>query len=102
MSLTRKPMLAEAALRRGPRPFADKIYPGLVLAWEPDEPIARELIVVTRIVGDRVWSRPIMGEDECSNDESRFREAVVATCIRDMPVKLDRLPVSMLMAGLRR
>jgi hypothetical protein len=101
-----RPVIAEAFLRRSGRPYRGDIRPGDVFAWEPDLPHARELCVVTRLTGPRedevirhargtavicgtgeplVWSRPLDGDDEWWNTESRFREAVVPTLFRPHP-----------------
>ncbi len=94
MSLADKPIISEAVLRRDqcmpgfrecPRWYGGEIEPGMVFAWEPDLPHARELVVVTRITGSprrpAIWTRPILGsrDDEVWNEISRFREAVVPT-----------------------
>ena len=92
---------------RGHRLYKGPINPGDVFAWEPDLPHARELVVVTRITGpgedqtiehalgvavlsggheQRVWTRPLDGDEEVWNDESRFREAVVPTLFNPHPV----------------
>ena len=80
--LPTKPLLHEAELKRGPRPYMGPIEPGEVFAWEPDLPYARELCVVTRLTGDYVWTKPIKGGKEVWNDISRFREAVVPTIFK--------------------
>lgn len=81
------------------------IRPGMIFAWEPDLPHARELIIVVHVDmsgGDeaRVWTRslgsPRRGKPfmphlvphllpghEIPSDESRFREAVVSTTFKD-------------------
>lgn len=102
--LPNKPMIPEAELRRGKRPYKGNIVPGDVFAWEPDLPHARELVVVTRITGPHfpnpieqpflidfsegneltVWTRPLNGWEEAGNEMSRFREAVVPTAFNRM------------------
>lgn len=84
--------------------YGAEIRVGQVFAWEPDLPYAREMLVVTRVGGappdtvihhatgtatlsggsaDKIWARPIDGTREYYNDESRFREAVVPTTMKD-------------------
>jgi hypothetical protein len=64
------------------------IRPGRVFVWEPDLPYARELLVVTRFEGERVWTRsfPDYGK-EVFNDLDRFREACFPTIFKDMPTE---------------
>lgn len=45
------PAIAGVLLVRGERPYEGPIEVGMVFAWEPDLPHARELLVVTRIGG---------------------------------------------------
>lgn len=77
-----------------PRPYKGNIEVGMVFAWEPTLPHARELILVTAI------SLPHLGEEALihtetlsddsrtgqtfSNTEDRFREAVVPTMFNKM------------------
>jgi hypothetical protein len=92
-----------------PRPYTGPIEPGMIFAWEHDKPHARQLCQVTRITGpgkdivlhhakgtavlsggheEQVVSRAFPGNtNECSNDVSRFREAVVPTMFKPMEVK---------------
>lgn len=106
MSLPILPPINEAILIRHEGDYTGPIEPGMVFAWEPDLPKARELIIVTRVTqpGDpdapggsevehatgtayflppletTIWAQSLTGNDsEISNTESRFREAVKAT-----------------------
>jgi len=78
------PMIPEAELKRGWTPYMGEIERGMIFAWEPDEPKARELIIVIRVDrGDEtyVWSRPLSDKHARATwaSEGRFREAVVET-----------------------
>ncbi len=71
--------------RRG-HPLAGEIRPGQVFAWEPYLPYAAELVVVTDVTEDCVYSR-LVGEDRITwTDLDRFREAAVRTILNDMPI----------------
>ena len=88
--------------------YPGEIRLGMVFAWEPNLPYARELCVVTGISGPMepitfnhargvavisrsnettIYTRPLgdLNKEEVWNEESRFREAVVPTIINDMP-----------------
>jgi hypothetical protein len=84
--------------------YAGEIAPGEIFAWEPDLPHARELVLVTRVIGDaasgdrRIYTRGLddrapkaLGSTphvlERWNEESRFREAVVPTLMKPWPVE---------------
>lgn len=92
--LPNNPMINEAELRRGKRPYEGEITPGDVFAWEPDLPYARELVVVKCITKTRVCTRPLNGDEEVWNDLSRFREAVVPTAFNRMPPTRPASPVA--------
>lgn len=92
-SLPIRPIIPEAVLVRGERPYPGDINPGDVFAWEPDLPYARELVVVTFVDKLRIGTRPLDGDREVFNDIDRFREAVVQTRFNPMPTKRNRLPL---------
>lgn len=81
-----KPLIPEPYIvRSAPRPLCDPIKPGQILAWEPDLPTARELVIVTKVRGDFVWVRNLDDKYGRSymNDESRVREACWPTRFKD-------------------
>jgi hypothetical protein len=105
------PMIPEAVLVRHRGALKGDIAVGEVLAWEPDIPTARELIVVTGLTGpdhlkqievphggglavltvrrgEGVFTRP-MGRDApvCWSDISRFREACMRTLYKPVKAK---------------
>jgi hypothetical protein len=90
-------MLHEAVLVRGPRPYTGSVEPGDVFAWEPDLPHARMLCVVMEVKnnGEEDWvrTRPLEKNmpgslaEPCWNSMDRFREAVVPTLFKKMPVE---------------
>lgn len=108
MSLPIKPMIAEAVLCRGERPYKGAIEPGDIFAWEPDLPHARELVVVTRVewcIGPglyeaRIWARDIDSNNEHWNPEEMFRQAVVPTHMRPHSLARSFLPVPWPFGGL--
>ena len=55
--------------------FEGEIKVGDEFVWEPELLHAVQAVVVTKIEGGKIWSRPL--GDETANDESRFREACV-------------------------
>jgi hypothetical protein len=71
-----------------------EIKPGQIFVWEPFLSHAVELTVVTRVEGDKVWSRPIDGDREVFNDESRFREAAVRSMLNDHSAKRPTGPTA--------
>ena len=64
------------ALYQGP------IKPYMVFEWEPDLPHAADTCQVIKVEGDKVWTYS-ESFGTCWNDESRFREAVVASLMKD-------------------
>ena len=103
------PIIPESVIcRNRGKQYNGPIEPGMVFAWEPDLPHARELCVVTKIGdalppltvahstgkatiyrgdGQMIYSRSIqLNGDEVYNEISRFREAVHATNYRPMKV----------------
>lgn len=80
------PIIPEAYIVRDePRPLHGDIRRGMILAWEPDLPTARELVIVTKVRGDFVWVRNLDDKYGRSymNDESRVREACWPTRFKD-------------------
>ncbi len=76
--------------------YAGPIEPGMVFAWEPFLPWARELIIVAEIAGSRIGTYRQIGtysfpasfegyKDMRWNDISRFREAVAPTRYNKFP-----------------
>jgi hypothetical protein len=83
-----QPIIPEAYIvRNAPRPLLGDIRPGMIFAWEPDSPTARELVIVTRVEPDKVWARNLEesrgGYLGYVNDEDRFREACWPTLFKD-------------------
>jgi hypothetical protein len=93
--MTDNPMIHETEIMREGRmkvdggaslPLVGRIEIGEVFCWEPDLPHARELCVVSRIEGERIWmwDYPRRERESCT-DDSRFREACFRTRYNPVP-----------------
>lgn len=89
------PIIAGAILAApGPRPYSGPISVGDVFAWEPDDPKLRELVVVTRMTENFIWTVPFderfrkingLNTEEVPNPDARFREAAHPTIYKPVP-----------------
>lgn len=80
------PIIPEAYIVRDePRPLHGDIRRGMILAWEPDMPHARELVIVTKVDGDAVWIRNLDNRRGRSYliDEWRVRHSCWPTRFKD-------------------
>jgi hypothetical protein len=70
--------------------YEGPIEPGMIFAWEPCLPYARELIIVATVIVDKVGSYSFPKHDYKHrsmhlNDMKRFREAVLPTIYKKFP-----------------